>query len=48
LKDVDYILIGPSNKRPILWVTSKELKKQTKSISELYQQYLEEGGTPWD
>lgn len=48
LKDVDYILIGPSNKRPILWVTSKELKGQTKSISELYQQYLEEGGTPWD
>ena len=48
LKDVDYILIGPSNKRPILWVTNKELKQQTKSISDLYQQWLDEGNPTWD
>lgn len=47
LKDVDYILIGPSNKRPILWVTSKELKKQTKSLQDLYQQWLDEGNPQW-
>ena len=48
LKDVDYILIGPSNKRPILWVTNKELKQQTKSLSDLYQQWLDEGNPTWD
>lgn len=48
LKDVDYILIGPSNKRPILWVTNKELKQQTKSLYDLYQQWLDEGNPTWD